>query len=430
MIDRYSRKEMAKIWELTSKFDYYLQVELAVCDAYAQIGTIPKEAAEKIREKATFTVERIDEIEKEVRHDVIAFLTCVNESLGDLGRYVHVGMTSSDVIDTAFALQIQDSGRIILEDLEKTISTLKSLAKDHKQTICIGRSHGIHAEIMTFGVKMCSWIDILERQKDNFTHALEQIRVGQISGPVGTYSNISPEVEKITCQNLGLRPARISTQIIARDYHAYFMQSLALIAGVIEQFATEIRHLQRTEVLELEEGFSKGQKGSSAMPHKKNPVLSENLCGLARVVRANSMVALENIPLWHERDISHSSAERIIFPDSLTLVDFMLNRFNGLMENIVVHKDNMLKNTDKFGGIVFSQKVLLKLVEKGLSREEAYTIVQRNALDAFQNHGDFRANLLKDSKVTSLLSIEGIEKIFDKQAFLQNINEIYKRFGI
>ena len=430
MIERYSREEMAKIWDLNSKFNYYLQVELAVCDAYAELGTIPKEAAEEIRKKATFSVERIDEIEREVRHDVIAFLTCINESLGDLGRYVHVGMTSSDVIDTAFALQIQDSGRIILEDLNRTISTLKGLAQKHKDTICIGRSHGIHAEIMTFGVKMCSWIDIMERQKANFEHALEQIRVGQISGPVGTYSNISPQVEEITCRHLELKPAKISTQIIARDYHAYFMQSLALIASVLEQFATEIRHLQRTEVLELEEGFGKGQKGSSAMPHKKNPVLSENLCGLARVVRANSIVALENIPLWHERDISHSSAERIIFPDSLTLVDFMLNRFNGLMENIVVHKDNMLKNTNKFGGIVFSQKVLLTLVSKGLSREDAYVIVQRNALDAFQNHGDFKANLLKDADVRKLLSPEEIEGIFDKQAFLQNIGEIYKRFEI
>ncbi len=430
MIERYSKKEMAKIWELNSKFDYYLQVELAVCDAYAELGTIPKEAAEEIRKKAMFTVERIDEIEKEVRHDVIAFLTCVNESLGDLGRYVHVGMTSSDVIDTAFALQIQDSGKLVSEDLEKTINTLKSLASQHKTTICIGRSHGIHAEVMTFGAKLCSWIDILERQKENFEHALEQIRVGQISGPVGTYSNISTDVERITCKHLNLKPAKISTQIIARDYHAYFMQSLALIASVIEQFATEIRHLQKTEVLELEEGFGKGQKGSSAMPHKKNPVLSENLCGLARVVRANSIVALENIPLWHERDISHSSAERIIFPDSFTLVDFMLNRFNGLMENIVVHKDNMLKNTDKFGGIVFSQKVLLSLVAKGLSREDAYIVVQRNALDAFQNHGDFKANLLKDNEVTNLLTNEEIEKIFDKQAFLQNINEIYSRFGI
>ena len=354
-------------------------------------------------------------------------MTSVNESLGDLAKYMHVGMTSSDVIDTAFALQIQDSGKIIIKDLDETIQSLKDLANKHKNTVCIGRSHGIHAEVMTFGVKICSWIDILERQRANFIHALDEIKVGQISGPVGTYSNISPDVESVTCKNLGLKPARISTQIIARDYHAYFMQSLALIASVIEQFATEIRHLQRTEVLEVEEGFGKNQKGSSAMPHKKNPVLSENLCGLARVVRANSIVALENIPLWHERDISHSSAERIIFPDSLTLVDFMLNRFNNVVQNLVVHEKNMLKNTDKFGSIVFSQKVLLKLIEKGLTREEAYRLVQRNALDAFENDGDFRVNLLNDKEVTKLLTPVEIDEIFNKEEFLKNINEIYSR---
>ena len=382
MIDRYSREEMAQIWELNSKFDYYLKVELAVCDAYAQVGQISTDIACQIRQKAHFTVERIDEIEREVKHDVIAFLTCVNESLGDLGRYVHVGMTSSDVIDTAFALQIQDSGKIILKDFDKVIGTLKNLAKENKYTQCIGRSHGIHAEVTTFGVKLCNWIDILERQKDNFTHALEQIRVGQISGPVGTYSNISPEIEEITCKNLNLKPARISTQVIARDYHAYFMQSLALIASVIEQFAIEIRHLQRTEVLE------------------------------------------------HERDISHSSAERIIFPDSLILVDFMLNRFNNIMENIVIHKDNMLKHTNEFGGIVYSQKALLTLVAKGLSREDAYKIVQRNALNAFTNNGDFRANLEKDEEAEKLLNTEDINNIFDPQAFLNNIDEIFHKFGI
>lgn len=429
MIDRYSREEMKKIWDLNSKFDYYLKVEIAVCEAYSKLGKIPKKDVDEIKKRAKFSIERIDEIEREVRHDVIAFLTCVNESLGeDLARHMHIGMTSSDVIDTAFALQIQDSGKIIKTDLDETIKSLKDLAKKHKKTICIGRSHGVHAEVMTFGVKLCSWIDILERQRDNFEHALEEIRVGQISGPVGTYSNISPEVEKITCKNLGLKPARISTQVIARDYHAYFMQSLALIASVLEQFATEIRHLQRTEVLEVEEGFAKGQKGSSAMPHKKNPVLSENLCGLARVVRCNSLAAMENIPLWHERDISHSSAERIIFPDSLILVDFMLTRFNGVVQNLVVHEKNMLKNTDKFGGIVFSQKVLLELVEKGLTREEAYKIVQRNALDAFENDGDFKANLMKDEEVSKRLSIEEIDKIFDKREFLKNIETIYKRF--
>lgn len=427
MIDRYSREEMKKIWDLNSKFQYYLDVEIAVAEAYADLGTFPKEDIEELKKKATFNLERIDEIEAEVKHDVIAFLTCVNESLGDLAKYMHVGMTSSDVIDTAFALQIQDSGKIILKDLDETIQSMKDLANEHRETVCIGRSHGVHAEIMTFGVKVCNWIDILERQRANFIHALNEIKVGQISGPVGTYSNISPEVEAITCKKLGLVPARISTQIIARDYHAYFMQSLSLIASVIEQFATEIRHLQRTEVLEVEEGFGKNQKGSSAMPHKKNPVLSENLCGLARVVRANSIVALENIPLWHERDISHSSAERIIFPDSLTLIDFMLNRFNGIVKNLVVHEKNMLKNTNKFGGIVYSQRVLLKLIEKGLTREDAYRLVQRNALDAFENDGDFRVNLLNDKDVEKLLTPMEIDEIFSKEDFLKNINKIYSR---
>lgn len=427
MIDRYSREEMKNIWDLNSKFQYYLNVEIAVAEAYADLGTFPKQDVEELKKKAKFNVERIDEIEAEVKHDVIAFLTCVNESLGDLAKYMHVGMTSSDVIDTAFALQIQDSGKIILQDLDETIQSMKDLAKKHKETVCIGRSHGVHAEIMTFGVKICNWIDILERQRNNFVHALDEIRVGQISGPVGTYSNIPPEVEEVTCKKLNLKPARMSTQIIARDYHAYFMQSLALIASVIEQFATEIRHLQRTEVLEVEEGFGEKQKGSSAMPHKKNPVLSENLCGLARVVRANSIVALENIPLWHERDISHSSAERIIFPDSLTLVDFMLNRFNGVVRNLVVHEKNMLKNTNKFGGIVYSQRVLLKLIEKGLTREDAYRLVQRNALDAFENDGDFRINLLNDKDVEKLLTPKEIDSIFDKSGFLKNVDIIYSR---
>ena len=427
MIERYSREEMKKIWDLESKFRYYLDVEIAVCEAYAQIGDFPKKDIDELKKRAKFDLKRIDEIEAEVKHDVIAFLTCVNESLGDLAKYMHVGMTSSDVIDTAFALQIQDSGKIILNDLDEVINSLKNLAKKHKNTVCIGRSHGVHAEIMTFGIKLCNWIDILERQRENFIRALEQIRVGQISGPVGTYSNISPEIEKITCKNLGLKPAKISTQIIARDYHAYFMQSLALIATVIEQFATEIRHLQRTEVLEVEEGFGKNQKGSSAMPHKKNPVLSENLCGLARVVRANSIASMEDIVLWHERDISHSSTERIIFPDSLILVDFMLNRFNGIIQNLVVHEKNMLKNTDKFGGIVFSQKVLLKLVEKGLTREDAYRLVQRNALDAFENEGDFRKNLINDEEISKHLTPLEIDEIFEKREFLKNIDDIYER---
>jgi len=429
MIERYSLEKMKNIWDLKSKFDYYLQVELAVCEAYTELGQIKKDDLEQIKKLAKFDLKRIDEIEREVNHDVIAFLTNINENLGEeLAKYVHIGLTSSDVIDTALALQIQDAGKIINEDLENVVSALRALLDKHKNTICIGRSHGIHAEIMTFGVKICSWIDVFERAKKNFNHALEEIKVGQISGPVGTYSNISPEIEKITCKNLGLKPARISTQVIARDLHAYFMQSLAMIATIIEQFSIEIRHLQRTEVLEVEEGFKKGQKGSSAMPHKKNPISSENLCGLSRVVRSNSLAATENVALWHERDISHSSAERIIFPDSTILVDYMLNRFKNVVDNLVVHKKNMLKNANLFGGIVYSQKVLLTLIKKGLTREDAYKLVQKNALDAFENDGNFKSNLENDAEVKIYLSSSEIENCFNKEDYLKNINEIYKRF--
>ncbi|MFA7659140.1 MAG: adenylosuccinate lyase [Candidatus Gastranaerophilaceae bacterium] len=429
MIDRYSLEKMKNIWDLQTKFDYYLKVELAVCEAYSELGQIPKEALDNIKKLAKFDLKRIDEIEQEVNHDVIAFLTNVNENLGeDLAKYVHVGLTSSDVIDTALALQIQDAGKIINEDLENVINSLKTLANKYKKTICIGRSHGVHAEIMTFGVKICFWIDVFERISKNFIHALEEIKVGQISGPVGTYSNISPEIERIACKNLGLKPARISTQIIARDIHAYFMQTLAMIATVIEQFATEIRHLQRTEVLEVEEGFKQGQKGSSAMPHKKNPISCENLCGLSRIVRANSLAAMENVVLWHERDISHSSAERIIFPDSTILVDYMLNRFKNVVDNLVVHEKNMAKNANLFGGIVYSQKVLLELVKKGLTREDAYKLVQKNSLDAFENDGNFKSNLENDEEVKKYLSTNEITACFSPADYLKNLDEIYKRF--
>ena len=431
MIERYSLKEMKDIWELESKFNFYLQVELAVCEAYNEIGKISDEDLETIKKKASFSLERIDEIEKEVGHDVIAFLTNVNENVGEASRFIHMGMTSSDVIDTAFALQIKKSSKIILKDLDKVIQTIKDKASEHRDTVCIGRSHGVHAEPMTFGVKLCSWLDNFQRAKKRFETALEDISVGQISGPVGTYSNISPEIEEITCKKLGLAPAKISTQVISRDRHAYFMQALALIACVIEQCAVEIRHLQRTEVLEVEEAFTKGQKGSSAMPHKKNPISSENLSGLARIVKSNSVAALDNIALWHERDISHSSVERVIFPDSCILIDYMLNRFNRVVEGLVVHKDNMLKNTSLYGGIVYSQRVLLALTEKGLTREQAYAIVQRNALDAFNKpDGDFKRNLLNDREVTSTLSEEEIENCFDSAYYLRNVCEIYERFGV
>ena len=430
MIERYSRDEMKKIWDLESKFQYYLNVELAVCKAYNKLGLIPDNALDDIISKASFSVDRIDEIEREVHHDVIAFLTNVNENVGENSHYIHMGMTSSDVIDTALALQMQDAGKIILSDLDNILATLKEKAKEHKNTICIGRSHGIHAEPMTFGVKLCGWIDLFERNKRNFEKGLNEANVGQISGPVGTYSNISPEIEKLTCENLGLNPAKFSTQVIARDIHAQYLQALALIASVIEQIAIELRHLQRTEVLEVEEGFAKGQKGSSAMPHKKNPISGENLSGLARIVRSNSIAAMENIALWHERDISHSSAERIIFPDSTILVDYMLARLEKTIKNLVVHKENMLKNTNLFGGIVFSQKVLLKLCSKGIMREEAYKLVQRNALDAFNNNGDFKKNLLNDCDVVSKLSIEEIDDCFNLEDYLQNIEQIYKRFDV
>ena len=430
MIERYSREEMSKIWELDSKFKYYLNVELAVCKAYNKLGQISQSVLDDIISKASFSVDRIDEIEKEVHHDLIAFLTNVNENVGENSRYIHMGMTSSDVIDTALALQMQDAGKIILKDIDNLIAVIKEKAKEHKTTICIGRSHGVHAEPMTFGVKLCGWIDLFERNKRNFEKALEESKVGQISGPVGTYSNISPEIEKIACEFLNLKPAKFSTQVIARDIHAQYHQALALIASVIEQVAVELRHLQRTEVLEVEEGFSKGQKGSSAMPHKKNPISGENLSGLARVVRSNSVAAMENIPLWHERDISHSSVERIIFPDSTILIDYMLSRLERTIKNLVVHNDNMLKNTKLFGGIVFSQKVLLKLCSKGLLREDAYKIVQRNALDAFNNNGSFIDNLMNDKDVLDKLNKEEIESCFDINDYLHNIDEIYRRFGI
>lgn len=431
MIDRYSLKEMKDIWELESKFQFYLDVELAVCDAYNKLGKISDKDLKTIKDRAAFSIERIDEIEKEVGHDVIAFLTNVNENVGEASRFIHMGMTSSDVIDTAFALQIKKASDIIEKDLNSVIETIKNKAKEHKNTICIGRSHGIHAEPMTFGVKLLSWLDHFERAKKRFLNAKEEITQGQISGPVGTYSNISPEIEKIVCKNLGLTPARISTQVIARDNHAYYLQSLALIASAIEQCVIEVRHLQKTEILEVEEAFKKGQKGSSAMPHKKNPISSENLSGLARVVKSNAQAAMENIALWHERDISHSSVERIIFPDSTILIDYMLNRFNKLVEGLVVHEENMLKNTSLFGGIVYSQRVLLELTNKGLSREDAYRLVQKNALDAFNKQdGDFKQNLLSDNEVSKILTKEEIENCFDSSYYLRNIDEIYSRFGI
>lgn len=428
MINRYCLDKMKQIWEMQSKFEYYLKVELAVCEAYAQMGEIPLDALEQIKRDAKFDLKRIDEIEAEVHHDVIAFLTCVNEGLGENAKYMHKGLTSSDVIDTAYALQIKDASQIISDDLVKVIVTLKAMAKKYKDTVCIGRSHGIHAEVTTFGIKLLNWVDSLERAYKNFLIAAEDIEMGQISGPVGTYSNVPMEVETLTCEILGLKSARISTQVISRDVYARYMNELAMIATIVEQFATEIRNLQRTEIFEVQEGFSPHQKGSSAMPHKRNPVLCENLCGLARVVRGNATTEMQNVVLWHERDISHSSAERIIFPDSTILVDFILNRFNSVLENLVVYEKNMERNTKLYGGVVFSQKVMLKLTEKGLSREEAYEIVQKNALKAIDENGDFEQNLLIDERVTSKLTPAEIAECFDVSTYLKNVDAIFAKF--
>lgn len=423
MIKRYSRNEISKIWELESKFSYYLKVELAVVEAYYRLGQIPEDAYNHILKTANFNVERIDEIEKTVNHDVIAFLTCVNEYVGEkYSGYIHKGLTSSDVIDTAFALQIKDAADIILKDLDIILETIKKLAFKYKDTMCIGRSHGIGAEVITFGFKLLNWYDMFERAKNRIEYSLNDILRGQISGPVGTYSNVEPEIEKLTCEILGLKPAKISTQIIARDVHSAFISALSILGSIIENTAVEIRHLQRWEVAEVEEGFKKGQKGSSAMPHKKNPIASENLSGLARVLRANSVAALENIALWHERDISHSSVERVIFPDSTILADYMLTRLNNTLENLVIKPDNMIKNIGKYGDIIFSQSCLLKLTQKGMTREAAYEIVQKEALAAFNENGNFKENMRRH------FTDDEIKECFNYEKYLNNIDKIFKRF--
>ncbi|OGI30375.1 MAG: adenylosuccinate lyase [Candidatus Melainabacteria bacterium RIFOXYA12_FULL_32_12] len=431
MIERYSLPEMREIWEINNKYQFWLEVELAACRAHNKFGNIPDDALREIESKASFSIDRIDEIEEEVKHDVIAFVTSVNENVGEASRYIHMGLTSSDVLDTALALQLKKANTIIEKDIKNVIKAIKNKIKEHKNTITIGRSHGIHAEPTTFGLKLGVWLDIFERNLERFNRAADDINVGQISGPVGTYSNIDPKIEELVCEELGLKPAKISTQVIQRDLHAYYLQTLALIATTIEQFSTEIRHLQRTEVLEVEEGFSKGQKGSSAMPHKKNPISSENLSGLARVIRANSIAALENVVLWHERDISHSSVERIIMPDSTILMNYMLNRFKDVVENLQVYPENMLANTQLYGGVIYSQRVMLALTNKGLSREDAYRLVQENAHKAWNvKGGSFKDNLLNDDRIRQHLNEVEIEECFDPNYYLRNINTIYERLGV
>ena len=402
-------------------------MEIAVCEAWVKEGRIPEESVAEIKEKAGFNVDRINELEKELKHDVIAFLTSVSEHVGEESRFIHLGLTSSDVLDTAFALQLRDASVILIEDIKKVLEVLKRQALEYKMTPMIGRTHGIHAEPKTLGLVFTLWYDEMRRNLARMERAKEIISVGKISGAVGTFANVTPEVEEEACRILGIEPASISTQIVQRDLHAEFFLTLSIIASTIEKIAVEIRHFQRTEVLELEEPFGKGQKGSSAMPHKRNPVLSENLCGLSRLVRSYAVSALENIPLWHERDISHSSVERVIGPDGTILLDFMLSRLAYLLDGLQVYPENLEKNIWQTGGLVFSQKVLLKLVEKGFSREDAYAAVQRNAMKTWEEKEDFKGLLLNDPEVSSVISEEELEECFDVTADLKNIDVIYDR---
>lgn len=430
MIKRYTRPEMGRIWELENKYRKWLDVEIAVCESMAELGLIPKDAAREIREKADFNVDRIDEIEKETKHDVIAFLTNVAEYVGDAARYIHLGLTSSDILDTAFGLQLKEASAIIRNDLKQLLNTLKRLAFEHKKTVMIGRSHGIHAEPITFGLKLALWYSEMTRNLERFERATECVCYGKISGAVGTYANVDPRVEKLTCRRLGLKPAPISNQIIQRDRYAEYFITIAIIGGTIEKIATEIRHLQRTEVREVEEYFSKGQKGSSAMPHKRNPISSENICGLTRVLRGNAFASLENIPLWHERDISHSSVERIIAPDSTILLDYLLKRLNRVLDTLVVYPENMMKNLRLTGRLFFSQQVMLHLTQKGVSREDSYRMVQRNAMKAWEEGRDLQEILQEDQEVMAFVSKEELENIFDLGYHLKHVDTIFEQvFG-
>ncbi|MBO9998449.1 MAG: adenylosuccinate lyase [Cyanobacteria bacterium SID2] len=430
-IERYTLPEMGDLWTDRYKYRTWLQVEIAVCEAQAELGYIPSDAVDEIKAKADFDPKRILEIEAEVRHDVIAFLTNVNEYVGEAGRYIHLGMTSSDMLDTALALQMVSSLDVLLKRLEDAIQAIRYQAQQHRNTVMVGRSHGIHAEPITFGFKLAGWLAEMLRHRDRLVNLRKYIAVGKISGAVGTYANIDPRVEALACQKLGLEPDTASTQVISRDRHAEFVQHLALLSASLERFSVEIRNLQRTDVLEVEEYFSKGQKGSSAMPHKRNPIRSERLSGLARIVRGNAVAALENVALWHERDISHSSVERMILPDSCTVVHFMLHEFTGLIKHLLVYPENMVRNMNLYGGVIFSQRVLLALVNKGLTREDAYAIVQSCAHEAWnQPNGDFRKLITHDPRVKQHLSIGEIDDCFDPKHHLQNLDEVYQRLNI
>ncbi len=433
MIERYTRREIGEVWSEKNKFQKWLDVEIAVCRAWAKLGKIPKDALRKIEENTRIddeTLEKIREYERVYKHDVLAFVSAVSEQVGEEGRYIHLGLTSSDVIDTALALLMREALSILIRDVELVMEELKRLAYEHKDTLMIGRTHGVHAEPTTFGIKLAVWYDEMRRNRERLVQAKERVSYGKISGAVGTYSNVPPEVERMALEELGLKIEPASTQIVHRDRHAEFMSAMAITASSLDKFATEIRHLQRTEVLEVQEPFTKGQRGSSAMPHKKNPIHSERICGLARVIRSNLIPALENIVLWHERDISHSSAERVILPDSSIALDYILNLFHDILKGLVVNRERMLKNMELSKGLYFSSKVLVALTERGMVRDRAYDVVQRCAMESWNSDKSFKEVLLQDTEVRRYLSEEELDSIFNPWEFLKHRDYIFKKvFG-
>ncbi|MEO5356777.1 MAG: adenylosuccinate lyase [Nitrospirae bacterium YQR-1] len=430
MIERYTKEIMGRLWALQAKYEKWLAVEIAVCEAWAEVGEIPAAALKAIKERAAFDVKRIDEIEAEVKHDVIAFLTSVAEFVGAESRYIHKGLTSSDILDTANALLMIDAADIIIDDIKALLTVLREQAFKHKDTVCMGRSHGIHAEPMVFGLKFALWYEEMRRNLQRMEQAKSMVSVGKLSGAVGTFSSIPPKIEEMVLSKLGLTPEPVATQVVQRDRYAEYMTMLAVVAATVEKIAVEIRHLQRTEVREVEEPFSKGQKGSSAMPHKRNPVGCENLSGLARLVRANAMAALENVALWHERDISHSSVERVIIPDSTILVNYMLNRLKGIVSGLHVYPGIMEKNINRSYGLFNSQKVLLALTGKGLSREKSYELVQRNAMKSWEEGFSFIELLKADAEITTVLKDDELESLFDLKEYFKHTDHIYERvFG-
>ena len=430
MIERYTLSKMGHIWEDENKFSKMLKIEVLVCEALTKLNKIPKKALEKIRKKARFDLETVQKLEEKTKHDIVAFLTNLADHLGPEARYLHMGMTSSDLLDTTLAVQCKEASDILIEGLKKLLVILAIKAKKYKETLCVARTHGVHAEPITFGLKIAVWYDETKRNLARMEQARDAIAVGKLSGAVGTYVHIDPRVEEYVCEKLGIAPAAIGTQVVQRDIHAQFLTTLAIIAASLEKFATEIRHLQKTEVLEAEESFFKGQIGSSAMPHKKNPITCERICGLARILRGNAMAALENVPLWHERDISHSSTERIIIPDSTIALDYMLTKFTAVMEGLSVHTKNMITNLTKTKGLIYSQRILVELMDRGLTRTAAYEVIQRCAMQVWQTGFEFKEVLARDRKVKHYLSQDELESFFNVKYYLKHIDRIFKKVGL